>query len=53
MTTVTRTVRLAGWGMTEPTVAEVAEPRSADKVAALVKGAAPGGDRRPPRDRTR
>src|SRR5712691_5329343 len=39
MTTQTRKVRLAGWGMTEPTVAEVAQPRSADEVAALMKGA--------------
>src|SRR6266704_2053363 len=43
MTTETRKVRLAGWGMTEPTVAEVAEPRSADEVAALVKGVSPAG----------
>src|SRR6266704_2467087 len=43
MTTETRKVRLAGWGMTEPTVAEVAEPRSADEVATLVKGVSPAG----------
>jgi decaprenylphospho-beta-D-ribofuranose 2-oxidase len=43
MTTVTRKVRLTGWGMTEPTVADVAEPRSADEVAALVKGAQAAG----------
>src|SRR5215471_13954185 len=38
MATVTRREKLSGWGRTEPTVAEVAEPRSADEVAALVKG---------------
>src|SRR6266568_536699 len=43
MTTQTRKVRLAGWGMTEPTVAEVAQPRSADEVAALMKGASATG----------
>ncbi len=43
MTTQTRKVRLAGWGMTEPTVAEVAQPRSADEVAALMKGASAAG----------
>src|SRR6266705_1620952 len=37
MTTETRKVRLAWWGMTEPTVAEVAEARSADEVATLGK----------------
>ncbi len=43
MTTQTRKVRLAGWGMTEPTVAEVAQPRSADEVAALMKGVSAAG----------
>ncbi len=43
MTTQTRRVRLAGWGMTEPTVAEVAQPRSADEVAALMKGVSAAG----------
>src|SRR5260221_9216976 len=43
MSTVTRSVRLTGWGRTEPTVADVAEPASADEVAALVKGVAGGG----------
>jgi len=33
----TRKVKLTGWGMTEPTVAQVAEPRSAQEIAALVK----------------
>ena len=36
-------VRLTGWGMTEPTYAQVAVPHSADEVAGLVKGAAQGG----------
>jgi decaprenylphospho-beta-D-ribofuranose 2-oxidase len=43
MSTVTRPVRLTGWGRTEPTVADVAEPQSPDEVAALVKGAGGGG----------
>jgi decaprenylphospho-beta-D-ribofuranose 2-oxidase len=43
MSTVTRTVTLSGWGRTEPTVAELAEPRSADEVAGLVKGISGGG----------
>lgn len=43
MTTMTRKVRLTGWGMTEATVADLAEPRSADEIAGLVKGAARGG----------
>jgi decaprenylphospho-beta-D-ribofuranose 2-oxidase len=34
--------RLTGWGMTEPTWAQVAVPGSADDVAKLVKGAAAG-----------
>jgi decaprenylphospho-beta-D-ribofuranose 2-oxidase len=44
VTTPTRTVRLTGWGMTEPTVARIADARSADEVSALVKGVA-GGER--------
>jgi decaprenylphospho-beta-D-ribofuranose 2-oxidase len=40
---MTRGVTLTGWGRTEPTVADVAEPRSADEVAGLVKNAAAGG----------
>src|SRR5215470_12618041 len=40
---VTRKVRLTGWGMTEPTVAQVAEPQSAEEVASLVKGAGAAG----------
>jgi decaprenylphospho-beta-D-ribofuranose 2-oxidase len=43
MATVTRREKLSGWGRTEPTVAEVAEPRSADEVAALVKGVPAAG----------
>jgi decaprenylphospho-beta-D-ribofuranose 2-oxidase len=43
MSTLTRTATLTGWGRTEPTVAELAEPRSADEVAGLVKGVAGGG----------
>jgi decaprenylphospho-beta-D-ribofuranose 2-oxidase len=43
MSMVTRKVRLTGWGMTEPTVAQVAEPQSADEVASLVKGTGPAG----------
>jgi decaprenylphospho-beta-D-ribofuranose 2-oxidase len=42
MSTLTRTATLTGWGRTEPTVAELAEPRSADEVAGLVKGVAGG-----------
>jgi len=40
---MTRGVTLTGWGRTEPTVADVAEPRSADDVAGLVKGVSAGG----------
>ena len=43
MSVGTRKMRLTGWGMTEPTVADVAEPRSADEVAGLVKGANAAG----------
>ena len=43
MSTVTRSARLTGWGRTEPTVAELAEPTSADEIAGLVKGVAAGG----------
>jgi len=43
MSTVTRSVRLSGWGRTEPTIAHLAEPVSADEVAVLVKGVAGGG----------
>jgi decaprenylphospho-beta-D-ribofuranose 2-oxidase len=43
MPTVTRRATLTGWGRTEPTAAELAEPRSADEVAGLVKGVASGG----------
>ena len=43
MSMTTRKVRLTGWGMTEPTVADVAEPRSADDVAGLVKSVSAGG----------
>jgi decaprenylphospho-beta-D-ribofuranose 2-oxidase len=43
MATVTRSVRLTGWGRTEPTVADVAEPQSPDEVAGLVKGAGSRG----------
>ncbi len=39
----TRKQRLTGWGMTEPTWAEVVAPGSADEVAGLVKGAAEAG----------
>jgi decaprenylphospho-beta-D-ribofuranose 2-oxidase len=39
MSTVTRSMRLTGWGRTEPSVATVAEPHSPDEVAGLVKGA--------------
>src|SRR5215475_13050931 len=42
MPTVTRSVRLSGWGRTEPTIARLAEPASADEVAGLVKGVAGG-----------
>jgi decaprenylphospho-beta-D-ribofuranose 2-oxidase len=31
--------RLTGWGLTEPSMADLARPESADEVAALVKGA--------------
>jgi decaprenylphospho-beta-D-ribofuranose 2-oxidase len=43
MAAVTRSVRLTGWGRTEPTVADVAEPQSPDEVAGLVKGAGSRG----------
>ena len=43
MPTVTRAVRLSGWGRTEPTVADVAAPWSADEAGELVKGAAEAG----------
>src|SRR5215469_600955 len=43
MATVTRREKLSGWGRTEPTVADVAEPRSGDEVAALVKSAPAAG----------
>ena len=39
----TRSQKLTGWGMTEPTVAQVARPRSADDVARLVKDASGSG----------
>ncbi|MHB1596287.1 MAG: FAD-binding protein [Streptosporangiaceae bacterium] len=39
MPTATRPVRLTGWGMTEPTMAQVADPADAGEVAELVKGA--------------
>jgi decaprenylphospho-beta-D-ribofuranose 2-oxidase len=42
MTHTTHGVRLTGWGLTEPTVADVARPGSADELMAVVKGAAPG-----------
>jgi decaprenylphospho-beta-D-ribofuranose 2-oxidase len=43
MPAVTHSAKLAGWGRTEPTVAELAEPRSADDVTGLVKGVSNGG----------
>ncbi|MDR2984739.1 MAG: FAD-binding oxidoreductase [Nocardiopsaceae bacterium] len=43
MPTMTRRVTLTGWGRTEPTAAEFAEPQSPDDVAGLVKGVAHGG----------
>jgi decaprenylphospho-beta-D-ribofuranose 2-oxidase len=43
MAKLTRSVRLTGWGRTEPTVADVAEPQSPDEVAGLVKGASSRG----------
>jgi decaprenylphospho-beta-D-ribofuranose 2-oxidase len=43
MPAVTRSATLTGWGRTEATVAELAEPRSADDVAGLVKGVSRGG----------
>ena len=43
MPTVTRAVRLTGWGGTEPTVADVASPRSADEASELIKDVAGGG----------
>jgi decaprenylphospho-beta-D-ribofuranose 2-oxidase len=39
----TRKQRLTGWGMTEPTWAEVVVPGSVDEVAGLVKGSADTG----------
>ncbi len=36
-------VRLSGWGLTEPTVAQVARPESAEDAAGLVKAAAGTG----------
>jgi decaprenylphospho-beta-D-ribofuranose 2-oxidase len=42
MTTQTRTAKLTGWGLTEPSVARVADVRSGDEVAALVRGVAGG-----------
>jgi decaprenylphospho-beta-D-ribofuranose 2-oxidase len=38
MSVATRKTKLSGWGGTEPTMAELAAPRSADEVAGLVKG---------------
>src|SRR5215471_4809008 len=43
MPTATRRATLTGWGRTEPTAAELAEPRSADEVTGLVKSVASGG----------
>src|SRR5215467_4667654 len=43
MPVTTRPMKLTGWGRTEPTVADFAEPVSADEVADLVKGAADAG----------
>ncbi len=43
MPTVTRAVRLTGWGRTEATVADVASPQSADEAGELVKGVAGAG----------
>lgn len=43
MSTVTRSVCLSGWGRTEPTIAQLAEPVSAEEVAGLVKSVAGGG----------
>jgi len=40
---VTRKVRLTGWGLTEPTVAEVAAPVNAHEVAGLLAGASGRG----------
>jgi len=42
MSTVTRSVRLSGWGRTEPTTAQLAVPASADEAAGLVKGVGGG-----------
>ena len=39
----TQRQKLTGWGMTEPTWAEVAVPSNADEVAGLVKEASQGG----------
>ena len=38
VTSVTRQERLTGWGMTEPSVADVARPGGAGEVAGLVRG---------------
>ena len=38
VTSVTRQARLTGWGMTEPSVADVARPGGAGEVAELVRG---------------
>jgi decaprenylphospho-beta-D-ribofuranose 2-oxidase len=43
MPTMTRRATLTGWGRTDPTAAELAEPQFADDVAGLVKGVARGG----------
>ncbi len=43
MVSGTHKEKLAGWGMTEPTVAQVARPRSADEVARLVKDVSAAG----------
>lgn len=43
MSMTTRKLRLSGWGMTEPTVADVATPLSADEMAGLVKGVTGAG----------
>ncbi|HEX9065632.1 MAG TPA: FAD-binding oxidoreductase [Streptosporangiaceae bacterium] len=39
----TRSEKLTGWGLTEPTVAQVARPRSAEEVAGLVKDVSAAG----------
>ncbi len=40
---IARNVRLTGWGLTEPTVADVGRPESADEVATVLKGAGARG----------